>query len=286
MHFSSIVVAGGALKVISVIGCIKYLEEKDLVVNIKNFVGTSAGSIMCLFMVLGFSYMEIIDFFVHNLFDEDIGRFDPDECFNLLSQYGISSGKNIELFVKRMLAKKLTGPNIENITFLELAKQTGKNLVVCVSNLTKEQPEYFNVDTMPNLSVATAIRVSCSIPLLFIPISINNDIYIDGGLFNNFPIGYFKNNTLKDILGINVSCRNYRKADTFLEYMNFIINSLIDKANVMGSSSLNDSERNIVTLEFEEDEWFSFTEMSIKFPKEKWVAYINKGYQIIKNKFS
>lgn len=283
MQFTSIVIAGGALKVVSVIGCIKYLEEKKIISNLRNFVGTSAGSIMCLFMILGYTYSEIIDFFVHNLSDEKINKLDPDECLELLNQYGLNSGINIELFVTRIIGKKIV--DNENITFLDLAKKTGKNLVVCVANLSKERPEYFSVDTMPNLSIATAIRVSCSIPLLFTPISINEDIYLDGGLYNNFPIDYFKNNTLKDILGINIKLKIYQKTDTFLNYIMFMINSLIVKANMV-HSSVNDIEKNIITLEFDENDWFSFTELGVKFPPEKWVSYINFGYHKIKQEFT
>lgn len=191
----------------------------------------------------------------------------------------MNSGSNLELFIKRIIKKKY---NDENITFLDLAKKTGKNLVVCVSNLSQEKPEYFNVDTMPNLSIVTAIKVSCSIPILLTPISINDNIYVDGGLYNNFPIDYFKHNMLKDIIGINIKLKIYQKTDTFLNYFMFMLNSLILKANRL-HSNINDSEKNIVTLEFDDDDWFSFTELSIKFPPEKWVSYINLGYNKIKD---
>ncbi len=279
MQFTSIVIAGGALKVISVIGCVKYLEEHNKLGSIRNYVGTSAGSIMCLFMILGYTYSEIIDFFVHNLSDEKINTLDPDECIELFNQYGLNSGSNIELFIKRILIRK---NHDENITFLDLAKKTGKNLVVCVSNLSKETPEYFNVDTMPHLQVVTAIKVSCSIPILLVPISINDNIYIDGGFYNNFPIDYFKNNTLKDILGINIKLKIYQKTDTFLNYIMFMINSLVVKANNL-YTNINDIEKNIITLEFDDDEWFSFTELHVKFPADKWVSYINLGYSKIKH---
>lgn len=279
MQFTSIVIAGGALKVISIIGCIKYLEEYDKISYIRNYVGTSAGSIMCLFMILGYNYTEIIDFFVHNLSDKNVNTFNPDECLELFNQYGLNSGTNIELLIKKILKKK---HNDENITFLDLAKKTGKNLVVCVSNLSKEVPEYFNVDTMPNLPIATAIKVSCSIPILLTPISINDNIYVDGGLYNNFPIDYFKNNMLKDILGINIKLKSYQKTDTFLNYIMFMLNSLIIKANNL-HTTINDNDKNIITLEFDDDVWFSFTELSIKFPSDKWVSYINLGYSKIKD---
>jgi predicted acylesterase/phospholipase RssA len=168
---------------------------------------------------------------------------------------------------------------VKDITFIELAKITGKNLVVCVSNLTKERSEFFSVDTMPQLSIVTAIRVSCCIPILFTPISINDDVFMDGGLYDNFPIDYFKNSTLKDILGINVIYKNYQRTDTFFNYMMFILSSLLDKVN---TKSMNDTSKNIVTLDFEEDDWFSITELCVKFPKERWSTYVQYGYNRIK----
>lgn len=278
MEFKNIVIAGGALKVISVLGCIKYLEDKHLKNAINTFVGTSAGSILCLFLVLDYTFEEIFEFLYKNLSDKKINSFNPEECLNILSNYGFSSGENLDLLIERIIYKKLKQ---KDINFIELAKLTGKDLVVCVANLTKEKTEFFNVDTMPNLSVLTAIKVSCSVPIIFSPISINNDIYMDGGLYNNFPIDYFKNHNLRDILGINVQFSNYKKTDTFVDYIKFIISSLVEKVNV---KSVTDMEKNIVTLDFEEDDWFSFLELSLKFPKENWYNFINFGYQEIKNK--
>jgi len=277
-YFNSLVISGGALKVISVIGCIKYLQEKLMTDNIKNFIGTSAGSIMCLFMVLDYTYAEIIDCLVHNLSDPEINTFDPSECFDILTNYGISSGKNIELLIQRIIYKKL---KVNDITFIDLTKSTGKNLVVCVANLSKERSEFFNVDTMPNLSIVTAIRVSCCIPIIYSPITINEDVYMDGGLYNNFPIDYLKDNKLKDILGLNIIYKNYKNIDNFFSYISFVVNSLVDKVN---SKVLNDIEKNIVIMDFIEDDWFSLTELKLKFPKDNWVAYINMGYKAIKDK--
>lgn len=277
MHFTSIVISGGALKVISVIGCFKYLEEKNLVKNLKNFVGTSAGTLMLLFLILDYTHIEIIEFLVHNLSDTDINTFNPEECFEILNNYGINSGYNIELFIQRIIYKKL---KVNDITFIELTKLTGKNLVICVSNLSKEKTEFFNIDNMPNLSIVTAIKVSCSIPIIFTPITINGDIYLDGALYNNFPIDYFNNNKLKDIIGINIVFRNYKKIDTFFSYIFFIVNSIISKS----SKSINNLENNIITMDFDDDDWFSIMELKIKFPKENWVPYINYGYTSIKDK--
>lgn len=278
--FSSIVIAGGALKVISALGCIKYMEEKGLIDPLKNCVGTSAGSFVCFLIVLGFSFVEMLEFLYTNLQDPNISKLDATEVLNMLDTYGMSSGKNLELLVQRALYKKL---KVIDITFLELAKTTGKNLVVCVSNLSKERAEYFSVDTTPTTSVVMSIRVSCCIPILFAPFLLNDCYYMDGCLYNNFPMDYFvRQGALKDILGINILYKKYQSTQTFFSYAFFIVNSLLDKAN---HKSYDDEGNNIVTLELqEEDDWFSLTEMSIKFPKEKWATYVQMGYQKIKDK--
>ena len=60
-----------------------------------------------------------------------------------MSTYGLSSGIGITRLLERALEKKI---HIKDITFLELAKMTGKNLAVCVTNLSKDTTEFFDVD--------------------------------------------------------------------------------------------------------------------------------------------
>ena len=62
--FTSIVISGGAMKVVSTIGCFKYLEEQNMIQSIKNFVGTSAGSIICFFILLQYRSSDIINFMI------------------------------------------------------------------------------------------------------------------------------------------------------------------------------------------------------------------------------
>ena len=45
------------------------------------------------------------------------------------------------------------------------------------------------------MSVITAVRISCSIPVFFTPVKYNDCYYVDGGVTNNFPINYCNKNT-------------------------------------------------------------------------------------------
>ena len=277
MSFISVVIAGGALKVISVIGCIKYLEEKALIKDAKNYVGTSAGAIMCLLLVLGYNYVEILEFLFNNIYDPEVSTLDPEEYLNIMSTYGMSSGIGLEKLLTRAIEEKL---KVQDITFLELAKITGKNLAVCVTNLSKDTTEFFDVDTAPSLSIVKAIKASCAIPILYSPVCINDNYYVDGMLFNNFPINYFKDQQVRDIIGINITAKPKTKNfDNLWEYLQIIINALLIQANKNATINL---DKNIVTLEIDDDEWVSLSELTLKFPKSKWSSYIQYGYKSIK----
>lgn len=276
--YTSIVIAGGAMKAMACIGVTKYLEEQGIMKSIKNFVGTSAGSIICLTMILGYSSQEIKKVIIEILADDEATKFDIEKIFDILTTYGMNDGSGLEKGIKKILYKKY---HLEDITFIDLAKASGKNLVVCVSNLTKESCEYFSVDTTPNLSVIKAIIASCSIPILFQPIEINSCLYVDGGLYNNFPINYFSDHKLRDILGINIVFKKYQKHDTFGKYLRFLFNSMLDKSN---ENITNNKDKNIVTLEFEDEEvWFTFDDVKIKLSENKLEEYINIGYKACTN---
>jgi predicted acylesterase/phospholipase RssA len=271
--YTSLVIAGGAMKALSVIGIIKYLEEKDLIKYIRTFVGTSAGAVMTLLLALGYTHKDIYKLSLQILEDESVTTFNVENILDIFATYGMSSGENLEILFNRIITQKY---HINDMNFIDFTKASGKNLVICVSNLTKETHEYFSVDTTPNMSVAKAIKISCSIPLMYSPVTLNDNIYLDGGLYNNFPIDYFSDHVLKDILGINIRTTNYQKSDNFLNYVRFILNSLAEKFN---TKSINIKDRNVITLEFEDDDsWFSLSEIKISLTKEKLEKYISQGY--------
>jgi NTE family protein len=270
------VIAGGAMKVMSVIGIIKYLEEKRMMSSIKNFVGTSAGSIISLLLCLGYTSEEIKRHVLEAVQDKTLTTFEADGIFDMFSTYGINSGESLENLFNKLIYKKY---KTTNMTFIDLAKVSGKNLVVCVSNLSKEKHEFFNVDNTPNYSVAQAVRISCSIPILFCPVNIDDNLYLDGGIYNNFPIDYFTDNHLRDILAINITVTNYQKHDNFLQYVRYIFNSLIEKFH---KKSVNIEEQNVITLEFDDDDgWFTFSEVKFTLTKELLEKYIEMGYQAV-----
>lgn len=277
-YFTKIIIAGGAIKSLSAIGSIAYLEEVQLVQNLKHFVGTSAGSIICLFIVLGYSAQDIVRFINDNIVKDEVANVNIEDLFGIMDNYGLNLGRNLEIFLSNVIYEKM---KVKDVSFLDLAKHTGKDLVVCVANLSKEKEEFWSVDTVPNMSVLKAIRTSCSLPILFTPMKHNGDLYLDGGLYNNFPIDYFTKSlsNMKDIIGINIVSTSKETINTFVDYITKVFQTVINRLTKEYTNELND---NILTLQFEDEGWISFKGMRIDISKETLEKYILTGYQKMK----
>lgn len=282
-EFSTIVFSGGAFKAISLVGITQFLEENNLIKNIKNLIGSSAGAVFCYMLCLNYSYNDMKQILYKMTNQDEYLKFDfeIEDLINMYEKFGLDSGERLELFFQNILYQKLYR---KDITFLEFAKITGKNLVICVTNLTNICSEYWSVDTKPNYSIITALKASCCIPIVFEPIKIDDMLYIDGGLYNNCPISYLnKNNIIKDALVININCDNYSKMDNFFHYIRFIIASLIDKLKDKEIENAKNNTENIITLDLCNEENITFDDMKVILTKELIDKYITIGYDAIKH---
>ena len=189
MPYSSIVMSGGGLKGVSFVGCVRRLEELGMVDGIVNMLGTSFGSLVLFMLALGCTSDDMMRNIV-DCVDESLKKNKRPLLKTLLTcieNGGIDDGSILLECIKRPLINKLER---SDITFVELAKQTGKNLIITGSNLTKSRCDYFSVDTTPDMSVVLALRISASIPFIFNPVIHDGCIYVDGAMFGNFPIDW------------------------------------------------------------------------------------------------
>jgi NTE family protein len=220
MEYDTICMSGGGIKGFAFIGALDYLNKKKIINidNIKNWVGTSIGSILAYAVVCGFSITEMENFII----EFDFTKTNPDISIdNIFISHGISDGKRAEFILRSFIQHKF---NIDDITFLELYKLTQKNLLIIGTNFTHAREEVFSHNTTPDMSVVTAVRISMSIPVFFTPVLYNNCYYVDGSITNNFPIKhcdkyttiglYIRNNNdtcnneITSIVSIIIGCMN------------------------------------------------------------------------------
>jgi predicted acylesterase/phospholipase RssA len=141
MTYTNLVLSGGAFKASVFIGCIKYLEERDEMKHIANIVGSSAGSIVGLFICLGYSWKEMRDFAALEAAEFSKKEVDIENLFDIFDTLGIDDGTDIVKVFERIFAFKSID---HDMTFDQLVTQFGINLVICGSCLTTASVAYFN----------------------------------------------------------------------------------------------------------------------------------------------
>jgi predicted acylesterase/phospholipase RssA len=186
--FDALVFAGGGPQTTAYIGCVRYLEHIGALPGaVRTFVGTSAGAVLAFLCALGLSADQALAWALQHVRSGDLTTLDVDGLLLLPERLGIDDGARLVGALRAALRAAL---GCEDATFAELAKTTGRNLVVCACNVTLERHEFFGVDTTPDVSVLTALRMSCCLPILFTPVEHDGCLYVDGGLLANLPVDF------------------------------------------------------------------------------------------------
>lgn len=154
---------------------------------IRGVAGTSAGAIVGLGVILGFTAVEF-EHFASETLDSDIGGIK----INLISMYegrGMIDHRVLSDFVKAMLRNKL---GHDELTFGELkTRLVGKAFACTAHNFTTLRGDVFGTETSPDLEVWRGVTMSCLLPFVFDSMEWNGCEYVDGGLSNQLPITVF-----------------------------------------------------------------------------------------------
>ena len=171
-----VALSGGAVRGLAHIGVLKALEESGIKPDIVS--GVSAGSIIGAFYCGGYSPKEM----------EDIALKTNLNSFILpsLSKKALFSLDKLEKFLEKYIGKI-------DIKDLKIP------LIVAATNLNKAKVEYFE-----NGDLIKIVKASCSIPVMFKPVKIDKDYYVDGGIMNNLPVEPLKERS-KIVIGVEVN---------------------------------------------------------------------------------
>jgi NTE family protein len=151
---------GGGTRAFAHLGALKYLEEAGIHPSIVS--GTSAGSIVGLLVAAGFSSDNILELV-------KISKF-IDFAKVSLPSTGIFTLSNLRKLLERLLpAKEFSDLKIP--------------FYAAVTNLYSGKAEYINEGPL-----ITAVEASCSIPVIFAPVVMNGQLYVDGGVLDSIPV--------------------------------------------------------------------------------------------------
>ncbi len=157
--------SGGGTRFPAHIGCLKALEEMGL--NFPALVGVSGGSIIAALYASGKSVKEMKELAETT----DFKQFADFSIIRLLREGGLSNGNKFERWFDEIL---------QGVTF----NQVDVPLHILATDITGGGPVLFDKQFTPDLKVATAVRYSMSIPLVFSFKEFEDQVLVDGAILS------------------------------------------------------------------------------------------------------
>ena len=194
-NFRNLVFEGGGVKGIAYLGALEVLSKKKIISQIQRIGGTSAGAINAVLLGLAFTPKETNDI----LWSLDFNEFMDDswgvirDSNRLIEEFGWYKGDFFRNWIGKLIERK-TGNSESTFADIEAMKETRgfKSLYFMGTNLSTSFSEIFSAEHTPRMCVADAARISMSIPLFFAAKrSPRGDVYVDGGVLDNYPIKLF-----------------------------------------------------------------------------------------------
>ncbi len=157
------VLAGGGTRLPAHVGIIAAL--RDLHINYRHIVGISGGSIVAALVAKG-RPPEVLYDLATNV---DFRQFKGFSLYRLIFDGGLSTGDHFENWIDNEL---------EGATFSDLAL----DLHIVATDVKSQQPVIFDKEHTPHLKVASAVRYSMGIPLLFTFKKYDQKLLVDGSI--------------------------------------------------------------------------------------------------------
>jgi len=172
-----IALSGGGHKGIAHAGLLQFLEEQEIFPQV--IAGTSAGAIVGTMYAIGKKPQEILELF------QSVSFFN----WNYLTtkKAGLFDIDRLEIYLERELGNRTIG-------------DLGKEIFISATDMERGRLKIFGKDT----PAKKAVLASSAFPAIFSPVIIDDVVYSDGGMLNNFPV-----NTLQGhcdyLIGCNVN---------------------------------------------------------------------------------
>ena len=216
--FKNLVFKGGGIRGVAYIGVLESLYEKEIIKGIERVAGTSAGAITATLVSFKLDYQETMallksldysrvpqarDMLENGNLEErkaflkSLSVLSEDfNCTNrLIRNFGWYSSDYFYQWMLDVIAKQCDGN--PKATFNDFRRKGFRDLYIVAANATRHKAEMFCAELTPDVPVADAVRLSMSIPLFFEALQYDGkqfgqgDYYMDGGIYDNYPIKYF-----------------------------------------------------------------------------------------------
>ena len=198
--YDYLVLSGGGVKGVSFGGAVDSLDKLKILYNeqnqmkLKGFAVVSAGSIIGSLLAVGYTPTELsviikdIDF--EKIFDD--GLWYIKDAINFIEDWGACPGNYLLDLLGNLIKQKTGNPDY---SLEDLYRDKNFKLVCATTDMCEEKTIYLYagnpVKEYSNIPVRKAVRMSMGIPFLYEPIELNDGLFVDGGVLDNFPLHVF-----------------------------------------------------------------------------------------------
>jgi len=282
VSYRNLVFKGGGVRGIAYMGALEALEQEGVLQNIERVAGSSAGAIAATLACFRLPVEETVKLFnsldlsrvpqtsVTGKEKYKLPQFSSTENIRrLVENYGWYSSVYFHEWLGDVIASQC-GHN-PRATFKDLRLRGYRDLYIATANLSRKRTEFFSYQTSPDVAVADAVRLSMSIPLFFEAIRFDGkefgkgDYYVDGGLFDNYPIHlfdqpdfarlnpFYRNGINWETLGLFLRSEDLEfvpdpvMPDNLFEFLNLTLRSFYDTHDLSNlDKSLVDQKRSVI----------------------------------------
>ncbi|MFO7896147.1 MAG: patatin-like phospholipase family protein [Candidatus Cloacimonadales bacterium] len=205
-----LVLSGGGARGIAHVGVLKVIDELDI--QIDYIAGTSIGAVVGALYAMGYSADQIEELLLNNYFedilDDKVSRenlyigekrwlpfanvfFDLGQGFRPTLPRSFFSGNRL---TNKLHEYYFPGYHLESFDQLPIPFRA------VATNIVTGEKQVFSSG-----SLQQAVRASMSVPSIIAPFEMDGELYIDGGVRNNFPTEVVKEMGADTIIGVKVN---------------------------------------------------------------------------------
>ena len=191
--FKNLIFEGGGVKGVAFGGALEVLNKRGILGQIERVGGASAGAITATMLALGYD----ADYIRDKMLNLNFKQFEDGNWLGdierLYEEYGWYKGDAFLEFIKHEIKNQTGSPHT---TFAELHegllnKKGFRDLYVVGTDLTTRRYLVFSYEKCGDVKIADAVRISMSFPFFFASRTFKDNIYVDGGVLNNYPLTLF-----------------------------------------------------------------------------------------------
>lgn len=173
---------GGGIRGLAYCGAYKALEEHNI--KLTGCAGSSIGAVFASLLSIGYNYKEIYEILSDVSFDMFI-----DINIDFKKELAISKGKIFLDWMREKIEKKFYGENYKKgeMPPVKFGDVKQKFIIYSVDLTNMKFKEFSNIKT-PDFEIARAVRASVSMPGLFTPLELDNNLIVDGDLLKSTPL--------------------------------------------------------------------------------------------------